>query len=69
MSTLSISTQDPLEGADQVVDVEEPLVACRACGSPLELSQPDTLRPQNLLGVCTRCGKWHQVLIEELRQV
>ncbi len=43
-------------------------IACRRCGEPLDLSQPDPQDPDRWLGTCAGCGGWHLVeLIDEER--
>jgi hypothetical protein len=64
MSTVSFSVaEDP--GAATEVD-PDPLISCRSCGGSLELSQPDSERPEALLGTCGRCGGWHRVEVRSL---
>ncbi len=33
--------------------------ACQGCGSPLDLHQPSSSRPGEILGTCPDCGGWH----------
>jgi hypothetical protein len=37
---------------------------CLDCGSPLDLHQPDPVRPEHCLCTCSHCGLWH--LLEQI---
>lgn len=34
-------------------------VGCAACGTTLDVHQPDLGRPDRLLGICEDCGAWY----------
>jgi hypothetical protein len=33
-------------------------VPCSACGTPVEVHQPDSDDPEFVLGTCSECGQW-----------
>lgn len=39
---------------------------CARCSAMLERHQPDSERPENILGTCADCGAWY--LIDEARE-
>jgi hypothetical protein len=49
-SRLFMSDSDTIETVPQV---------CRACGSELDLHQPDPEMPERLLGTCGDCKTWY----------
>ena len=38
---------------------ENNALMCRKCGSDLTLHQPDTERPERILGTCNECKAWY----------
>lgn len=42
-----------------------PAFSCPVCDTPLDIHQPDCDAPELLLGVCSDCGNWVAIGIEE----
>jgi hypothetical protein len=43
---------------------DEGCYACPDCGVPLDLSQPSTDRPEELLATCLQCLEWHLLVLD-----